>query len=105
MNFAELQQEVGKWSYYNFEDQSAHRPLLGVAEEVGELCHAHLKLEQGIRGDRRKHIEEAQDAVGDILVYLADYCERMGFDMQKIIEEVWAEVSKRDWKRSPDNGR
>ena len=43
-----LQKEVGEWSRENFPDNQQYHPLLGVSEEVGELCHAHLKMEQGI---------------------------------------------------------
>jgi hypothetical protein len=45
-----FQQEQKDWSKRNFPTQNTpYRPLLGVMEEVGELSHAHLKAEQGIR--------------------------------------------------------
>jgi hypothetical protein len=104
-----LQDEVAVWVEKNFRPQRvdlefAWRPLLGVGEELGELDHAHLKMVQGIRGDREKHIAAAKDAVGDIVVFLCDYCSAMGFDLQDIVETTWSEVKKRDWKKDPTNG-
>lgn len=104
LTFKRLQCGVKEWAEHNFGEQKPYRPLLGVTEEVGELAHAQLKMEQGIRGSVGEHIAEAKDAVGDIIIYLADYCARSGFDMQTIIEEVWGKVSQRDWKKNPETG-
>jgi NTP pyrophosphatase (non-canonical NTP hydrolase) len=104
LTFKQLQEEVGEWSSRNFGEQLPYRPLLGAVEEVGELSHAQLKMEQGIRGSVEEHQAAAQDAVGDIIVYLADYCARSGFDMQGIIEHVWGKVKQRDWKKDPKTG-
>lgn len=65
----ELQKELFQWQTYNFGEQKDRRMVLGICEEAGELCHAHLKLEQGIRGDRESLLAEAKDAVGDICIY------------------------------------
>lgn len=94
-----LQTEVGEWSHKNFGDQPSHRPLLGAVEEVGELCHAHLKGEQGIRHDPVDIKAMKIDAVADVIIYLADYCEQEGIDMQAAVLETWAKVSKRNWNQ------
>ncbi len=104
LTFHDLQSQVERWSLHNFDDQPAYRCLLGAVEELGELCHAHLKSEQGIRGSKDSHQEAAKDAIGDIIIYLADYSAREGFDLQEIIEETWALVTKRDWKVNPGKG-
>src|SRR5688572_17945800 len=49
------QKEVVAWGKRNFGEQPAHRFLLGMLEELGELSHAHLKQEQGIRGTNEEH--------------------------------------------------
>ena len=99
-----MQRTVGDWATKNFgAGRPSYWPLLGVVEEVGELCHAHLKGEQGVRTNE-DHLANAKDAVGDILIYMMDYCECMGFDMEEIFNETWAEVSKRDWKKNPETG-
>lgn len=101
MNFWDLQEEVGKWSRNNFGDQPSTNPLLGIVEEVGELSHAHLKGIQSIRHTAEEIQVMKVDAVGDILIYLADYCSRDGIHMQKAVEATWKKVSKRDWVEQP----
>ncbi len=97
LTLADLQQDVRVWTQYNFPNRKPHQPLLGIAEEVGELCHAHLKEEQGIRGTPEELQTQAKDAVGDIIVFLADYCNLRDWDMQAILEEVWKRVQRRRW--------
>lgn len=105
MDFQQLQSEVVEWSKYNFGPRlgSGYRPLLGAIEELGELAHAHLKAEQGIRTSE-DHNEAKIDAIGDIIIYLADYCEQQGIDLQCAVEATWSKVSKRDWKHNKVTG-
>lgn len=78
----QLQEEHRPWALHNFGERPAGDPALGVAEELGELVHAHLKRLQGIRGfdDPAKYLTVATDAVGDVVIYLVDYCSRSGID-------------------------
>jgi NTP pyrophosphatase (non-canonical NTP hydrolase) len=100
-----IQEEHAIWSARNFgSDRPAYQPLLGAVEELGELAHAHLKQEQNIRGDSERHEEEAMDAIGDIAIYLIDYCNLRGWSFEAIIMETWERVSARDWKLYPENG-
>ena len=46
--------------------------------------------------------DEARDAVGDILIYLMDLCERNGWSMADILESTWEEVKQRDWVENPE---
>lgn len=98
MDFRTLQEDVAEWSYKNFGDQEATNPLLGVVEEVGELCHAVLKSRQKIRKGE-DHVAGAQDAVGDIVIYLADFCTRYNIDFDKAVTTAWDEVKVRDWTK------
>lgn len=72
VNWNNLQQEVGTWAEENFGDQPMINPFLGTAEEMSELT-AYL-LEQEVDAGS----EEELDAIGDILVFFADYCYRHG---------------------------
>ena len=105
MNLKKLQDEVSMWSRMNFQDQPSYRPLLGIAEEVGELCHAHLKAEQDIRGSEQSHFDAKCDAVGDIIIYLADYCSREGIDLEMALTLTWDSVKERDWIKNKENGK
>lgn len=99
MSIKYLQTEQAVWSERNFGKHDYHHPLMGVVEEVGELHHAILKQEQGIRGTHAEHEEAAKDAVGDIVIYLADVCTCRGWDMAEIIQTTWARVKLRDWRK------
>ena len=99
-----FQDEVSEWSHRNFPKQEPVHPLLGVSEETGELSHAYLKREQGIRGTYGEHTEDMKDAVGDILVYLADFCNRNRLDFADCVKLAWSRVSHRDWVTDPENG-
>lgn len=100
-DLAIFQSQVRMWNNHNFPNKQPHQPLLGVAEEVGELCHAHLKQEQGIRNDENLEAQR-QDAVGDIMVFLADYCNQNNVNMATAVERAWGEVALRDWQKYPD---
>jgi NTP pyrophosphatase (non-canonical NTP hydrolase) len=95
-----LQVENASWARRNFgPDLPWQDPFFGVVEEVGELSHALLKQRQGIRGSHQEHEDEAQDAVDDIVVYLADLCNRRGWVLQRIVTATWKHVSERDWTK------
>lgn len=98
-NLDDLQRQVGEWSAENFGDQPATYPLMGSVEELGELHHAVLKDLQGIREDEDGVGHEAElDAVGDIIVYLADFCHRRGLHLGDAVDTAWyGEVAEREW--------
>jgi NTP pyrophosphatase (non-canonical NTP hydrolase) len=108
MTFATLQRENNEWANRNFGpgngDNRAIHSFLGVVEEAGELAHALLKQYQGIRGTYKEHEEAAKDAVGDLVIYLADLCSRKGWSFQDIVEETWAQVKMRDWVQNKGTG-
>lgn len=98
----ELQAERAAWAAVQFPDYTPEEQLIGAMEELGELCHAYYKGKRNIRGGEVKSAEA--DAVGDILVYLAGYCEVRGISMQDAMEYAWAQVKNRDWKANPTTG-
>lgn len=104
LTLAQLQVEVREWTDRNFPNAPPHYPLLGIMEEVGELAHAHLKNEEGIRGTPEEHLIAKVDALGDVIVYLAHYAHRSGIDLQGALEVTWNKVKQRDWKKNPKTG-
>ena len=102
IELAKLQNEIETWQYRNFPNNKPYHPLLGLSEEVGELSHAHLKMEQGIRSSS---MYDKEDAVGDIGVYLIAYCALNNIDFANAITKTWDQVRQRDWKKYPKNGR
>jgi len=100
---AKVQFEMIPWVAHNFGDRPAWQPLLGIVEEVGELSHAFLKREQGIRTSE-PHDENIKDAVADIMIYLCDFCNAEGINLHHVFQETWTEVKKRDWQADREKG-
>lgn len=105
MRLSVLQSEVAEWGRRNFPNAKEHQPLLGVQEECGELAHAHLKMEQGIRGTQEEHFAAKEDAVGDIMIFLAHYCYLNRIDLENATLNAWNHVKDRDWIKFPKNGK
>lgn len=99
-----LQEEHRVWRDHNFPVFRETDGLLGVVEEVGELSHAHLKMQQGIRGGEDKFRADAEDAIGDILIFLLSYCNTNGFNLATCVRRAWDEVKDRDWVKYPGTG-
>jgi NTP pyrophosphatase (non-canonical NTP hydrolase) len=109
-----LQVAVNEWARRNFPKsgtvEKAYRPLLGMGEEIGEVMHAHLKSEQGIRESARRQegstqLDEIKDGLGDVLIFMLDYCNHLGISLSAALRATWDEVKVRDWIKYPETGR
>ena len=96
MTIEEIQQEVAAWVSHNFPNHHSWHPILGMQEELGELSHAYLKRTQGVR-TTENHDAAIEDAVGDLLIYLLDFCNTQGIDARDVLHRTWLQVRKRDW--------
>lgn len=175
LSLLDLQEQHQIWEDHNFPGQRAENPLLGLAEEVGELtlahirekdldeisprlfdtlsgsvlwgsvCHSVLKQHQNIRVNEN-HTEELKnaatnlikilknllgkeefekavliardssgivlpndnsqipDSCGDILIYLANYANKVDLNLQAAQDVTWGHVKSRDWKKDPSKG-
>lgn len=99
MSFLDLQVQLDPWVRKNFGSAPSWHALLGMVEEIGELAHAYLKQAQGIRGTDHELEAKQKDAVADIMIFCADFCNKKGWNMQEIIEEVLPKVLARDWTK------
>lgn len=97
-DFDELQDDVYAWSTENFgSEQPPEYPLIGAGEELGELTCSVLKRAQGIDGsdkyaDRDVGDDAEMDAIGDIIIYLADACARSDLSLSGSVTN--ARISK-----------
>lgn len=101
IDLRKIQREQWIWAQKNFPDNKKWMPLVGIGEEVGELMHHFLKSAQNIRNQEHHYIEMI-DAVGDICVYLMNFCSETGIDLENAIVETWQNVKNRDWQKNPD---
>lgn len=71
--------------------------LLGMVEELGELCHAVIYRHQG-RGyaDPEEHRAAKADALADLLVFACDFAEREGICLEGTLNAVWEKVRRRN---------
>lgn len=88
-----FQAGVGKWHRDMFPTADAEDILCKLTEEVGELCHAQHSLKWGVQSLEKA--EARQDAIGDIMIVLAAFCEKVGIDLDQAIAVTWIEVSQR----------
>lgn len=97
MNLSAMQKERGRLGIEKGLKGSPHSQALGAAEEVGELCHAHLKYEEGLI-TRKVYLKKAGDAIGDIIVMLLGYCYLNGLEIEDCIRVAWDVFVHRDFQ-------
>jgi len=104
LQLTHLQSERDEWVARNFPGDDMPHSLLGAVEELGELTHHYLKLQEGIRGSADHHREEIGDAVADCVIYLAGVCSWLGVDFGALVQDTWDTVKQRDWQAFPQDG-
>jgi NTP pyrophosphatase (non-canonical NTP hydrolase) len=125
MELDKLQEEVAQWAAQNFPTRNTNKRLIGMTEEIGEfafqkleellpfihmvrqlgrVAHHHNKQLDGIRGSYEFHDEKIQDALGDIFLFMTDYCELKEWKIADVIQKTWNEVKQRDWIENPLSG-
>jgi len=100
------QKELAEWQERNFRNVTSEKLVLGMAEEVGELCHYILKRMQKIReaADEQEVREQIADAFADTVIFGIQLMEKEGMDAEKVIEKTIEVVLKRDWLSNPKKG-
>ena len=93
----ELQERQKPWVIRNFGGRSRLYPVLGVAEEAGELSHHVLKMEQNIRGTKEEHLAGIRDSLADVIIFCLDVATAYEIDLEDALIEVFEEVMQRDW--------
>ena len=100
LTWMRLQSEVSRWVEKNFPGAPPSWQMWGLIEEVGELdearvrsalpafgqvAHAHLKAQQGIRGSAEKHATAARDAIADSVIFFMHACSNLKWASQEIL--------------------
>lgn len=90
--FKVLAEEIIPWARYNFPGDIQERKAMGVIEEISELNTAQTR-------------EDQIDAVGDILVYMANLCGHLGVDFLSVVEAPYEALTAIDAPRHLTSGR
>lgn len=87
MSFEELQVKVINWASDRkiIPNATPASQLMKAVSEMGELCDA----------EGRQNIEEIEDAVGDILVCLINYCELLDIDIVGCLAGAYDQIKDR----------
>lgn len=103
MDLNKFQSDLNSWLDHNFPNTNSDAQIKGVMEELGELCHYDLKWKQQIRGITKENaIPKIKDAVGDIVIYLCNYCNTMNISFRECVQTAMTEIMKRDWIEDPE---
>jgi hypothetical protein len=94
MSFEELQSNVIQWATDRkiIPNGTPSGQLMKAVSEMGELCDAHGK------GD----VYEIEDAIGDILVCLINYCELQDMDIVDCLAGAYDQIKDRKGTLMPD---
>lgn len=100
------QRELAEWQERNFRNVTSEKLVLGMAEEVGELCHYILKRAQKIReaADEQEVQEQIADGFADCVIFGIQLMENEGLDAEKVLAKTIKDVLKRDWLSNPSKG-
>ena len=72
------------WARANFPGATEADAFTGMQEEAGEMCHAVLKMKQGIRTNQ-DHEADFMDGIGDFAIYMIHFCELVGVDFCRVV--------------------
>ena len=96
-----LQDDVQQWVVRNFGTDNELATVVGLVEEVGEMCRAVVKRSQGIRGSEEEWTAELRKESADVLIKLCDIAQFNGFSLAEAVAERWGKVRQRDWRADP----
>lgn len=68
-----LQDQQRPWVLHNFGNRPSWAPLIGMGEKLGALAEAEV--------DHGRDSDEFQDAVADTVIFAADYCSALEWDL------------------------
>jgi NTP pyrophosphatase (non-canonical NTP hydrolase) len=97
VKLSEFQEELSGWANHNFPTETREIVVLGLVEEVGELCRTLVKKHQGIRGTAEEWDQEAFKEIGDVFIKLVHVCHVWGLDIEEVVSERWKVIRDRDF--------
>lgn len=78
--------------------------LNSLVEIVGQLNHVFLKTKQKIRITQEESEHQTNILIAKLITALTKLCMYKGHNFIELVNNVWSEVSKRDWIKYPKTG-
>lgn len=97
-NIEKIQIEHAKWQKRNFPDAKPWECLIGMQEELGELCRIYSKTHRGIRSKEIKK-EQMDEEIGDVFIQLMGFCTLNGLSIDRCIDKRWGVVKNRNFQK------
>lgn len=90
LDITNLQKNVGEWQRKRQTiEEAAWRPVGRMLNSAADL----YKLAITRQGDE-DHLKRL--AIGEIMIFLADYCEREGINMEHAVASTWWQMQRAD---------
>lgn len=93
-SYRELESDIVRWAEARkiIPNAKPHTQLMKAVSEMGELCDAELKNNR----------DDIEDAVGDVLVCLINYCALKDISMEQSLLRAWNQIKDRKGYLTPD---
>lgn len=86
-----MERAIASWHDYTWPGKSDDRVIgAKLAEEVGEVCGALIKIPEG-----RRALTDLQDEMGDALIVLSVLAGRHGWTLEDLRARRWTVVAER----------
>jgi hypothetical protein len=96
MEIKNLQEKIRNWNGERFPTAPSYLALIKVMSELGELADHYInRIERRVGKEYPNPQDGIEDSVADILISLCVFCEREHIELDKMVTQVWKEVSKR----------
>ena len=103
INLDGYQKSLNRWQNEQLGEMTDQQIALGMAEEVGEICHLILKRSQNIREGHtlsdKEFREEVADGVADTLVFGLQLLTIYGVEAEDTMVSVFEKVLSRNWNK------
>lgn len=92
--YRDLESEIIRWAEARriIPNAKPHTQLMKAVSEMGELCDAELK----------NNLDDIEDAVGDVLVCLINYCALKDISVEQSLLRAWNQIKDRKGYLTPD---
>jgi len=94
LTFNDVQNRMAAWAEHNTPPMSKDEVICGIVGELGELAQARRYSKQSRFGGN-PCLSDEDDCIGDIVLFVARYCNESDFDFGECVRGALEEVEQR----------